>query len=35
MLERIIEPPLSRPGAWASVWRRMGVKGCLAARWAG
>ncbi|WP_284164421.1 hypothetical protein [Frigidibacter sp. SD6-1] len=26
------EPRLSRPGAWASLWRRMGVKAAIAAR---
>ena len=25
-----IDPPLSRPGAWAGLWRRMGTKGDLA-----
>lgn len=24
------DPPLSRPGAWAGLWRRMGTKGDLA-----
>ncbi len=26
------EPPLARPGAWAGLWRRIGVKAALAAR---
>ena len=26
------EPPLAGPGAWAGLWRRIGVKAALSAR---